>query len=223
MVQGTPRIDAVVFDMDGVIFDTEPVWLEAETELLARRGQVFPPAFARRLMGVPGMQAMGMVAEHFQLVEPADRLVKELNGIFHDLLTTSLTLMPGFVDRLSDIENRRLPVGVATSTERQLATQMLKRYDLYDRFRFVLTRDDVERGKPHPDIYHMAAKLHDRPTGKMLVIEDSLAGMQAGKSAGCVVVGLRHPLTEGADFPHADLVIDHHADPEVDALLDQGS
>jgi HAD superfamily hydrolase (TIGR01509 family) len=223
LVQGTPRIDAVVFDMDGVIFDTEPVWLEAETELLSRRGQVFPPAFARRLMGVPGMQAMGMVAEHFQLVEPADRLVKELNGIFHDLLTTRLTLMPGFVDRLSDIENRGLPVGVATSTERQLATQMLKRYDLYDRFRFVLTRDDVERGKPHPDIYHMAAKLHDRPTGKMLVIEDSLAGMQAGKSAGCVVVGLRHPLTEGADFPHADLVIDHHADPEVDALLDQGS
>jgi HAD superfamily hydrolase (TIGR01509 family) len=223
LTQRTPRIDAVVFDMDGVIFDTEPVWLEAETELLARRGQIFPPSFARRLMGVPGMQAMGMVAEHFQLTEPAERLVEELNGIFHDLLATKLTLMPGFVDRLSDIERRRLPVGVATSTERVLATRMLGRFDLLSRFQFVLTRDDVERGKPHPDIYHKAAKLHDRPTARTLVIEDSLAGMQAGKSAGCVVVGLRHPLTAGAEFPHADLVIDHHADPEVDALLDQRS
>ena len=209
--------------MDGVIFDTEPVWLEAETELLARRGQVFPPALARRLMGVPGMQAMGMVAEHFQLTEPVEQLVEELNGIFHDLLTTKLTLMPGFLDRLADIENRELPVGVATSTERRLATQMLGRFDLLHRFRFVLTRDDVERGKPHPDIYHLAARRHDRPTAKTLVIEDSLAGMQAGKSAGCVVVGLRHPLTAGADFPHADLVIDHHADLGVDALLDQRS
>lgn len=212
-------IDAIVFDMDGVIFDTEPVWLDAETELLARRGKVFPPPFARRLMGVPGLQAMAMVREEFRLDEPAERLVLELNGIFHDLLDTQLTLMPGFVDRLDDVERRGLPTGVATSTERSLATKMLSRFGLYDRFRFVLTRDDVERGKPHPDIYHQAARLHGLPTSSTLVIEDSLAGMQAGKSAGCYVVGLRHPLTQGADFPHADLLIDHHSDPRVDALL----
>ena len=207
--------------MDGVIFDTEPVWLEAEIELLARRGKVFPPAFARQLMGVPGMQAMQMVTEKFELDEPTGNLVTELNGLFHDMLETKLTLMPGFEDRLEMIARRQLPVGLATSTERSLAQKMLGRFGLIERFRFILTRDDVARGKPHPDIYHAAARLHTIPTDRTLVIEDSLAGMKAGKDAGCIVVGLRHPLTHDAHFPHADLVVDHHADRRVDELLDQ--
>ncbi|MBY0588931.1 HAD family phosphatase [bacterium] len=220
MVTPIRPVEAVVFDMDGIIFDTEPVWLEAETELLDRRGKVFHPSFARRLMGVPGLQAMAMVAEHFDLHEPTDKLVVELNGIFHDLLETKLTLMPGVIDRLDGIARRQLPAGVATSTERSLARQMLGSFGLLERFRFVLTRDDVERGKPHPDIYHEAIRRHGSTASKTLVLEDSLAGMQAGKSAGCIVVGLRHPLTHDAEFPHADLVIDHHGDGRVDDLLD---
>ena len=215
-------LDAVVFDMDGVIFDTEPIWLLAETELMARRGHVFPPSLAKRLMGVPGTASMAIVAGHFGLDEDPIVMAAELNGLFHDLLESKITLMPGLLDRLDDLERLGIAKGVATSTERTLAHHMLGRFGLIERFAFILTRDDVARGKPNPEIYEKACqRLGSRP-GRTLVIEDSLAGCQAGKEAGCHVCALRHPLTADLDFPHADLVVDQHADERLTELLGRG-
>ena len=211
---------AVIFDMDGVIFDTEPIWLEAETVMLAKRGKDFQPEFARRIMGVPGSKAMEMVAEHFGLSDKPTDLTIELNGLFHDMLEARLSLMPGFIERLELLENLGIPRGVATSTERTLAHTMLRRFGLIERFGFILTRDDVTHGKPHPEIYLAARKKLNVDTGRAVVIEDSLAGMQSARSAGCIVIGLRHPLTASLEFPNAHLVIDHHADPRVDLLFE---
>lgn len=210
---------AAVFDMDGVIFDTEPVWLEAETELCRRRGKVFPREFAKRLMGVPGRQAMKMVCEHLELAEDPAVLVVELNQIFHDLLPERLTLMPGIIDRLSLLEERRVPKGVATSTEGLLARKMLGRFDLVERFEFILTRDDVTHGKPHPEIYEKACARHGAHPGEVVVWEDSLAGTKSARTAGCFVIALRHELTESVPFDDADLVVDRHDDPRVGEII----
>lgn len=210
---------AVIFDMDGVIFDTEPIWLEAETELLARRGKVFPPEFARKIMGVPGGKAMQMVAEEFGLSETGSELTLELNGIFHDMLETRLSIMPGFLDRLTLLETLGIPRAVATSTERKLAHSMLGRFGLVERFACILTRDDVTHGKPHPEIYLAASDQLGITPARAVVLEDSLAGMQSANTAGCLVIGLRHPLTASLEFPHAHLVVDHHSDPQIEMLF----
>lgn len=205
--------------MDGVIFDTEPIWLEAETELFAKRGVVFPPELAKRIMGVPGPQAMQIVADEFGIAEDPLPLSIELNAIFHEIVMDRLPIMEGLVDRLDHLESIGVPKAVATSTERDLATQMLTRAGLIRRFSFVLTRDDVTHGKPHPEIYLRAcADLGHEPCSTV-VIEDSLAGSKAARGAGCTVIVLRHPLTTSVDFLDADLVVDSHSDERVAALF----
>lgn len=210
---------AVVFDMDGVIFDTEPIWLEAETALFARRGVVFPPELAKRIMGVPGPQAMQIVAREFGIADDAVALSNELNALFHDIVMDRLPVMEGLLERLEHLESIRVPKAVATSTERDLASRMLTRAGLLGRFEFVLTRDDVTYGKPHPEIYLRAcAELRCDPSSTV-VIEDSLAGSKAARAAGCTVIVLRHPLTATVAFHDADIVIDSHADNRVEALF----
>lgn len=215
----TPPFQAAVFDMDGIIFDTEPIWLAAETVLLERRGMVFPPELATKIMGVPGGKAMRIVADHFHLSDDPSDLTRELNAIFDDMLATRLTLMPGLLERLDFLEERAVPKGVATSTERVLAFDMLKRFNVFDRFDFVLTRDDVTRGKPNPEIYQKACGKHGIAPRSVLVWEDSLAGSQSAHAAGCYVVTLRHPLTKTLSFDHAHLVVDEHGDRRIDELF----
>lgn len=219
----TVRPEAVVFDMDGVIFDTEPVWLAAETELLDRRGLRFPPELARKIMGVPGSAAMRIVAEELGLGEEPATLSRELNGIFHALVEERLSVMDGLVERLDHLERLGLPKAVATSTEGDLARKMLGRAGLLERFAFVLTRDDVQRGKPDPEIYRMACGMHGVEPWRTVVVEDSVAGTQSAKSAGCRVVALRHELTRTLEFPDADLVVETHRDARVASLLEQGA
>lgn len=213
---------AVVFDMDGVIFDTEPVWLEAETSLYAKRGIHFPPELAKKIMGVPGAAAMKIVADALGIQEEPAALSRELNGIFHDLVESRLHPMDGLLDRLEHLERIGIPKGVATSTERTLARKMLAKSGLLDRFVFVFTRDDVTHGKPHPEIYEKSCAAHGIEPWRTVVIEDSVAGTESARAAGCYVVALRHPLTALVEFSSADLVVDHHNDARVAALFETG-
>lgn len=220
MNAGRPK--AVVFDMDGVIFDTEPVWLAAETELLSRRGRRFPPELARTIMGVPGAAAMRIVADELGLTDEPAHLSRELNAIFYALVENGLSVMDGLAERLEHLDQLGLPMGVATSTEGALARTMLGRAGLLERFAFVLTRDDVQNGKPDPEIYRKACGMHGVAPSRTVVVEDSLAGTQSARSAGCRVVALRHELTRTLEFPDAELVVDSHRDARVSALLERG-
>lgn len=210
-----PHIRAVVFDMDGIIFDSETLYFAAGQELLRRRGLDFTVEIAQSIMGVPGLEAMEMLRQSQILEDSALDLYQECQVIFDGMLATDLALMPGLLELLSRIEAKSLPKAVATSTARVVTDRMLSQFDLLQRFRFTLTRDDVQHGKPHPEIYQTACDRLGLQPEEVLVIEDSQNGMRAAKSAGCHCVVIPHELTRTLDFEAADIIAEHLLDDRL--------
>lgn len=206
-----------MFDMDGLIFDTETIYFASEQEMLERRGLVFSPEIGGVIMGLPGPLAMAALKEACQLPDDPLALFVELQSIFERRLVTDLQFMPGFEEFFARVKRSGLPHGLATSTARPLTEHMLARFGLLDQFAFILTRDDVERAKPFPDLYWRSAELLGVPAADVLVLEDSLNGTKAAKAADCRCATVLHPLTRSIDFSIADIVVDGLLDPRLSA------
>ena len=149
---------AVVFDMDGLMFNTEDVYDQVGSILLERRGRSFTREIKMSIMGLPGPRAYEVLRQRCQLQDSVEQLSSESDAIFLELLPSEIAMMPGLESLLTFLEAKSIPKAIATSSNRQLATFALAQFDLEPRFEFVLTGDDIENGKPNPDIYLLAAK-----------------------------------------------------------------
>ena len=175
---------AVVFDMDGLIFNTEDIYTLAGIELLRRRGREFTADLKDAMMGLPPREAFEVVVRYHNLAETWDVLAGESNEIFLALLPGHLALMPGLAALLDTLERAAVPKAIATSSGRRLTDACLAPLDLARRFQFVLTSEDITHGKPHPEIYLAAAARFGVSPLQMLVLEDSQNGCRAGAAAG---------------------------------------
>lgn len=213
------RIAAVVFDMDGVIFDTEKLYFAAQDEVLQRRSHRFTPKLASEIMGMPGLLAMGHVRTSLGLADPAEILFEESQVLFRALLPTELQLMDGALDLLDAALANGLPTALATSTTRDLAMSMLGAFDLPRRFQAILTFDDVTHGKPHPEMYLKACSMIGSDPAQTLVIEDSFNGATSALAAGCYTVGVRHEHNQAVVFPPVAFVAESMKDGRLMELI----
>jgi HAD superfamily hydrolase (TIGR01509 family) len=211
-------IRAVVFDMDGLMFNTEDIYDAAGQQLLQRRGIEFSHELKMKMMGLPDDKAVEVMKHHCQLREPIAELIEESDKLFWSLLPQHISILPGLLELLELLESRQIPKAVATSSRLLFAQTALNRFQLWDRFRFVLTAEDVTRGKPSPDVYLLAAQKLAIEPGEMLVLEDSVTGSKAAAAAGAVTVAVPNPLCCGEDYSHADYVVDR-LDSEVILML----
>ncbi len=201
------EIQAVVFDMDGLMFNTEDLYDQVGQQLLERRGQRFTRELKMQMMGLPGTKAFEVMIEQCELNDTADQLQSECDELFVDLLPDQIAMMPGLADLMDFLEQKGLPKAVATSSHQQFANRALGMFNLGPRFDFVLTSEDVQNGKPHPEVYQLAAKrLNVEPT-QMLVLEDSLTGSRAASASGAFTVAVPTLHSQGCDFSHVDLVV----------------
>ncbi len=212
----------IVFDMDGVILDTERLYWEAECAMLGQRGLVFTPELAAKIMGLPGEAAMALLAAELGMPDDPAALYREAAELFSALLPTKLRFMPGFEDLLAAVEQRGLPRAVATSTARPLAERMLRQMAVFDRFDHVLTRDDVSAGKPAPDVFLLACERLRVPPAEAVAIEDSLNGVRSALAAGCRTFALRHECNQMLVYPAAAVEIASFADPRLRVALGLG-
>ncbi len=212
-------IDAVVFDLDGLLVNTEELYQHVGSEMLRRRGRTFDADLLDAMMGRPQKVALGIMIEWHGLDDTVETLAAETKVIFESLLDDRLRPMPGAVALVEHLVARGLPRGVATSSGPDFAHDVLGRVGLLDRFGFVLTSADVTQGKPHPEIYETAAgRLGVRPE-RMLVLEDSAAGCRAAVAAGAVGGAGPGGHSRRHDFTGARLVAESRADPRIHALL----
>jgi HAD superfamily hydrolase (TIGR01509 family) len=215
-----PRIEAVAFDCDGLMFNTEESFNVAGRELLRRRGHELTPDVLRLMMGRRAVEAFAAMISHLNLADPPDVLQAEYEHLFRTELEGRLRLMPGLLDLLTLLERRGLPKAVCTSSERSYLEKILGRFDLTERFAATLTAEDVTHGKPHPEIYLAAAeRLGVRPE-RMLVLEDSENGTKAAVAAGAVAVSVPHEHSRYQDFSSAWLIADTLADPRLVSLVE---
>lgn len=218
-----PSVRAVVFDFDGLMFNTEDIFDHVGHELLRRRNRRMTTALRSRMMGRRAPEAFAVLVEELELTETVKELQAESAEIFNARLDEHLAPMPGLFEVLERIEQRRLPKAVATSSARPYLLDLLGRFDLQERFDVLLAAGDVRHGKPHPEIYLKAAEALGLAPAETLVFEDSETGTRAAAEAGATVVSVPNEHTDGHDFSRAHHVAESLHDPSVLALLDRGT
>ena len=214
-----PRITAVAFDMDGLMFNTEDLYDQVGQMLLDHRGQTFTPALKLEMMGLPGPVAFEVMRKRCGIEDSVEQLQSEADQIFSGLLPAEIKTMPGLENILAKLENLNIPKVVATSSHRRFAEQALGHFNLQPRFESVLTAEDVTHGKPHPEIYLTAASRMRVEPQSMLVLEDSQTGSTAAVAAGAFTIAIptRHSL--GMDFSHVHRVVDRLDDDWIIGLF----
>ena len=213
---------ASIFDMDGLLIDSEILWHEAELEILGGLGVPLAPDSVRTTKGM----FVGEVTEHWYARFPwsgpttQDVAVTIVDRVI-DLIVQRGQLKPGAVHAIDLCERRGMPLAVASSSEYRLIEAALTHFDLRDRFAFVHSAQDEEYGKPHPAVFlTTAARLGSAPK-RCLVWEDAPAGVLAAKAASMACIAVPEPAD--ADLPAfalADLVLGSLCDVD-NAHLDE--
>lgn len=212
-------IQAVAFDMDGLMFDTEDVYWKAASAQLGRRGHEYTPELCNAIMGRPPKYCFELFKKTFSLPETWQELQKESEDLFLGFLDEGFSTMPGLFELLDHLEAKNIPKGICTSSALRIVSEVLRRHDLPDRFQFILTAEDITRGKPDPEIYLKAAgKFEIEPAG-MLVLEDSVAGCKAARQAGAYPVVVLAEHNRDGDFSDARRVVQSLDAAEILELL----
>lgn len=209
----TPR--AVVFDLDGLMFNTEELYVDVGTELLRRRGHEFTADLLDQMMGRPSRVALQMMIDSHRLAATVEELQVETDELFPEILRTRLAPMPGLVELLAGLERHSIPKGIATSSRRAFVKRVLSKFDYQPRFSPILTSEDITDGKPHPEIYLTAAARLGIDPSEMLVLEDSQNGCRAAVAAGAIAVAVPGAHSRRHDFTGAALVADSLADERI--------
>lgn len=212
-------LKAVVFDLDGLMFNTEELYQWVGAELLGRRGKSFDEALLNAIMGRPPAISLQIMIDRHDLQDTVAELAAESQQIFGPVLDARLELMPGLADLLAALEEAEIPKAIATSSGPTFVGNVLGRFDLRPRFEFVLTCEDVTDGKPHPEVYLAAAKRFGLEPREMLVLEDSQNGCRAAVASGAYAVAVPGGHSRGHNFAGAQFVADSLADPRIRAAL----
>jgi HAD superfamily hydrolase (TIGR01509 family) len=194
--------DAVVFDNDGLLLDTESVWTRAEQDLFERRGLEFTPADKRELVGTSAEIAGGILER--QLGEPgtAAALIEELNELVIAELEHGVEAMVGARDLLHELAARGTPLGLVSNSPLAFVHRSLEIVGFEDQFDVVVSGHEVAAPKPAPDPYLEACRrLGVEPGPNVVALEDSPTGVAAARAAGLTVIGI--PSIEGVGLVEA--------------------
>jgi pseudouridine-5'-monophosphatase len=200
----------LLFDLDGVLLDTEPFYTEVTSEIVAEFGKTFDWSIKQHMIGRPAIEAARYLVETLQLpITPEDYLERRVPMLEERFLRSSAK--PGAERFVRKAAAAGLPLGIATSSERrQFEMKSTLHRDWFELFDCVVTGDDprVAKGKPAPDIYLRAAADLDVSPVACVVFEDAPAGVAAARAAGMQVVALPDPAMDRAKYDDADLVVD---------------
>jgi len=181
---------AVIFDLDGVLADSEPWWNQIDAKLLAQYGVSYRGEYHRNVLGVNYRLAVEFYKNVFHISASVDELMRRRGEIATDFFANDVGLFSSAKATLEQVLRMNLPLAVATSSVSASARPLLDRTGIKSFFSVVITGDEVQRGKPAPDIYLRAADELGISPEACLVVEDSLAGMAAGKTANMRVAAI---------------------------------
>ena len=201
------NIEAIIFDMDGTLVNSEPIYrktdkLFAESHNISLEEHPLPD-----FTGFSHSYYMDFFKQKFHLSEKKEVLAEQYQEIFISLIP-EIRAFEQTVDLLKEAHLRNIPCGLASGSARNIINKVLKATHLNLYFSSIYSSDEVENGKPHPDIFFFVAEKLNKQPFKCLVIEDSIPGIQAGKKAGMKVVAVRtdkHPHYNETEYQKADI------------------
>ena len=197
----------MIFDMDGVITDSEPIHDEALASVLGASGISLTREVKSSILGTTVDETWQRLQDQFQLAGPLEGWKQRYIDLVCRLLSEKAEPAAGLYDVLSWLEQRGLKAALASSSPRVWVDIVLRKLDVSHRFQAVVAGDEVVKGKPDPEIFIKTAHSLELPPHQCLVIEDSPAGLTAANSAGMRSVGVLTPYTTVSNLSHADHVI----------------
>jgi HAD superfamily hydrolase (TIGR01509 family) len=203
-----PPFRAAVFDMDGVIADSEPTYREAINLVLAPTGHRMSEQQYDEVIGTSVHFTWRTIQKTFGIEGDVEEYVRRYDQALVELLRRPLPPLPGVRELLAELRRRRLPAALATSSRKGWAEALLRATALDGAFDAVVWREMVERPKPAPDLFLRAAELVGVEPARCIVLEDTAPGLEAAKNAGMLAVQVRSASTALPPQPHADLVLD---------------
>jgi HAD superfamily hydrolase (TIGR01509 family) len=213
-------IRAVAFDLDGLMFDTEALFVRVVRGFLEERGQKMTPEILTAMLGRRAAEAYPEFKRLTGFADPPQELLAELRRRFDLEVDSAVHPTPGLIALLAHLERRGIPRAVATSSRREYAEGLVRHHGLYEHYAFLLTAEDVARGKPDPEIYVTAARQFEVEPAQLLVLEDSPPGLEAAKAAGAFAVGVPHEHSPADGLGLADLIVPRLDHPALLARID---
>jgi HAD superfamily hydrolase (TIGR01509 family) len=182
-------IEAVVCDLDGVLLETEELWDEVREALALERGAAYGPEAQRAMMGMSSREWSRYMHETLGIAEPPDAISEEVVRRMTARYRERLPLLPGAVEAVQRLA-ARWPLGLASSSNRPLIELALELAGIAPCFGAIVSSEEVERGKPAPDVYLEAARRLDAAPERCAAVEDSHSGIRSAKAAGMRVVAI---------------------------------
>jgi HAD superfamily hydrolase (TIGR01509 family) len=205
------RPEAVVFDNDGLLVDSEACWSKAEGMIFAERGLDYPASIKAEFIGKSVPDTVTLMAQRFGEVGNEAAISAQLLKLAAEVIAAEAEPMPGAVELVTSLRGR-MPIAVASNSPRALVEAALRPAGLWGRFDAMVSFDQVAAGKPAPDLYLKACALLGASAEHSLAFEDSETGLVSARAAGLAVVGV--PTLKNLEFD-ADLVVDSLADPDL--------
>lgn len=212
------NIKAVLFDMDGLMIDSEPLHLQAVNSVLAKYGKhLTEEENTKRYIGIPDVDGAKDMVVRFHLPISAEEFVLAKQVKTKQLLRNNIVAQPGLIDLMTNLHKNGYKIAIASSSKLETIEIVIEGFRIGSLIDALASADEVKNGKPAPDVYLLAAKKLGVKPEQCLVLEDAPKGVEAGKRAGMLIFAIPSNETRGGDFSLADKVLNSLS--EVFSLL----
>ena len=212
-------IRAAIFDMDGVIAETEYVHIEAEKQTMLKYGIRISEDDLHEYTGTTAKLMFTKLIRKYDLDTTFEEMFRVKEKVLFELLEEGVQPTKGVVDLLLELRKRKVKLAVASSSHRKMIEYVLKKLEITDFLDSVVGAEDIKRSKPDPEIFQISAKRLKVKAEECLVVEDSKLGVEAAKRAGMKCLGYVNPSSGKQDLSKADLVTDDFRRLDVQKLL----
>lgn len=212
-------LEAVIFDMDGVIIDSEPFHLDICLELFKKLNIAMPEDEYKTYIGVSNTSMWTTIKNRYCLKESVNELATlQSNACIEYLKEKDEKPIPGVVDILESLKQNEIKIALASSSPMEGIRLVLDKFNISHYFQAVISGENLERGKPAPDIFLNAAKILKAQPQFCTVIEDSNHGVSAAKAAGMKCIGFQNPNSGNQDLKAADLIVNSLKDLNLEII-----
>ena len=199
---------AVIFDMDGVIIDSEPIHFQVDIEVLQSVGSDVGKSVLEKYVGMTNPEMWSDIIKTYNINESIDNIIDlQINRKIDIIKNLDINPIDGIRELLINLKKENIPIAIASSSPILFIEAVLAKFEIQDYFKIILSGEEVLKGKPAPDIYLETARLLSLNPSDCLVIEDSKNGVIAAKVAGMKCIGFQNPNSGDQDLSKADFVV----------------
>jgi HAD superfamily hydrolase (TIGR01509 family) len=214
-------LKAVIFDLDGVLIDSEPFHLVVNKKIFVDLDIVLSEEDYQGFIGTTHKYMWSTIKKKYGLPQSVPELVNmQVGGNINYIRDEKIVAIQGVTDLLSELKKENIKIGIASSSPTEVIELVIKKLNISEYFSAIVGGEKIEKGKPAPDIFFEAAKWLNTKPENCVVIEDSENGVKAAKAAGMKCVGFRNPNTGKQNLKKADLIVDKYSSLKISILRD---